>query len=415
MISLLCLGWAIRLGAGDWPQFLGPTRDGHYAGTDLAEVWPKEGPVVVWKKSVGQGFSGPAVSGDHLILVERTGDKETVNCLDVLTGKSRWTFDYATGYRDDFGFDEGPRATPAIADGKVFTSGAEGMLHCLDLADGRKLWSANTKADFQAPKGFFGMACSPLVEGEAVMLGIGGEHGAGIVAFDKSTGRLLWKATDSEASYSSPVAGSVEGRRYVFFLMRGGLVALNPVDGKVRFEFPWRPRVNASVSAATPLVIDDLVFLSASYQAGAILLRIHDGKPEKVWSADDVLSNHYATSVYNNGFLYGFDGRQEMGQNLRCVELKSGKIRWSEDRFGAGTVTLANGRLLVLRENGELILAPASPDGFKPISRAQVLPNGVRAYPALAGGRFYARAKDTLVCLDLRSDTATSTTRPTPR
>ena len=234
------------------------------------------------------------------------------------------------------------------------------------------------------------------------LLNIGGANGAGIVAFDKTSGKLLWKSTDDGASYSSPVAATLNGRRYAFFFTRRGLVALDPSNGREFFDFPWRPRIRASVSAATPLVIDDLVFLSASYQTGAVLLRVKEDHVEKVWSADEVLSNHYATSVHHEGFLYGFDGRQEAGPNLRCVELKTGKVRWSEDGFGAGTVTLAGRRLLVLRENGELILTPASPDGFKPVARAQILPQGVRAYPALAGGRLYARSKDTLVCVDLR-------------
>jgi len=402
LLRLLAFLALFRACAGDWPQFLGPTRNGVYAGADLAEVWPKEGPNIVWRKKVGQGFSGPAVSGGSLILFHRTGDKEAVECLESGSGKLLWRFDYSTGYRDDFGFDEGPRATPTIAQGEVFTFGAEGQLHCLDLQTGKKIWSVNTKAEFGAPKGFFGMVCSPLVEGNAVLLNIGGANGAGIVAFEQSTGKVRWKATDDEASYSSPVAATINGLRYAFFFTRAGLAALDPDSGRTRFEFPWRSRMNASVNAATPLVVDDLVFLSASYQTGAALLRVKGNSVEKVWGADDVLSNHYATSVHDNGFLFGFDGRQEYGENLRCVELKTGKIRWSEDRFGAGTVTLAGKRLLALKENGELLLAPASPDGFKPVARAQLLPNGVRAYPALADGRLYARSKDTLVCVDLR-------------
>jgi outer membrane protein assembly factor BamB len=392
----------IRACAGDWPQFLGPTRNGVYAGTDLADSWPKEGPPVVWRKKVGQGFSGPVVSGGSLILFHRTGDKEAVECLEAGSGKQLWSFAYPTGYRDDFGFDEGPRATPTIAQGKVFTLGAEGMLHCLDFQTGKKIWSVNTKAEFAASKGFFGMVCSPLVEGNAVLLNIGGANGAGIVAFELSNGKLRWKSTNDEASYSSPVAATVNGLRYAFFFTRAGLAALDPDSGRSRFEFPWRSRTSASVNAATPLVVDDLVFVSASYQTGAALLRVKANSVEKIWSADDVLSNHYATCVHSDGFLFGFDGRQEYGENLRCVDFNTGKIRWSEDRFGAGTVTLAGKRLLILMENGELLLAPASPEGFKPASRAQLLPNGVRAYPALADGRFYARSKDTLLCADLR-------------
>ena len=370
LLRLLAFLALFRACAGDWPQFLGPTRNGVYAGADLAEVWPKEGPNIVWRKKVGQGFSGPAVSGGSLILFHRTGDKEAVECLESGSGKLLWRFDYSTGYRDDFGFDEGPRATPTIAQGEVFTFGAEGQLHCLDLQTGKKIWCVNTKAEFGAPKGFFGMVCSPLVEGNAVLLNIGGANGAGIVAFEQSTGKVRWKATDDEASYSSPVAATINGLRYAFFFTRAGLAALDPDSGRTRFEFPWRSRMNASINAATPLVVDDLVFLSASYQTGAALLRVKGNSVEKVWGADDVLSNHYATSVHDNGFLFGFDGRQEYGENLRCVELKTGKIRWSEDRFGAGTVTLAGKRLLALKENGELLLAPASPDGFKPVARA---------------------------------------------
>jgi outer membrane protein assembly factor BamB len=400
-VHLFWLVFAVRVCAGDWPQFLGPDRNGVYTGDNLAETWPKEGPAILWRKQIGQGFSGPAVAAARMVLFHRVNDKEVVECLDTNGGGSLWKFEYPTHYRDDFGFDEGPRATPSIADGRVFTFGAEGALHCLDVNTGKQIWSVDTRAEFDAPKGFFGMACSPLVEGNAVLLNVGGANGAGIVAFDKNNGKLLWKATDDEASYSSPVAATLEGRRYAFFVTRRGLVALDPAKGTPFFDFPWRPRIRESVSAATPLVIGDLIFLSASYQTGAVLLRVKNGQPEKVWSAADVLSNHYATSVCQGDFLYGFDGRQEFGQNLRCVELTTGKIRWSEDRFGAGTVTLAGRRLLILRENGELLLAPASPDGFKPSARAQILSHGVRAYPALAGGRLYARSKDTLVCVEL--------------
>ncbi len=277
--SLAHLFWlwlALPMCASDWPQFLGPTRNGVYAGNDLADAWAKEGPRIVWKRKIGQGFSGAAVSAGRLILFHRLDGKEVVECLEADKGTSLWTFDCPTGYRDDFGFDEGPRATPTIVDGKVFTFGAEGVLQGLDFNTGKKIWSVNTKTALEAPKGFFGMACSPLVEGNAVLLNVGGANGAGIVAFDKTTGKLLWKATDNEASYSSPVAATLHNRRYAFFFTRSNLVALDPASGKVRFDFPWRPRVHASVSAATPLVIDDLIFLSASYETGAVLLRVND-------------------------------------------------------------------------------------------------------------------------------------------
>jgi outer membrane protein assembly factor BamB len=402
VLLILCLGAAQAGWAGDWPQFLGPSRDGVYAGSDLAAVWPKDGPPVVWRKSIGQGFSGPVVADGLLILFQRVQDQEVVACLEARTGESKWTYSYPTAYRDDFGFDEGPRATPCVDHGRVYTFGAEGMLSCLNLVDGKMIWQVNTKNEFHPRKGFFGAACSPLVEGSGVLLNIGGPDGAGLVAFDKESGRVLWKNSDDEASYSSPAAATIHQRREVIFFTRAGLLAVAPADGKIQFHYPWRSRMDASVNAATPLIMDDLIFLSASYGTGAILLRVRDNGVEKVWSGDDILSNHYATSVYDQGFLYGIDGRADLGTpSLRCVELKTGKIRWQDDAMGAATVLLAGDQLIILTEAGELIRASATPEAFKPGNRAQIMPHGVRAYPALAGGFLFARSKDKLFCVNL--------------
>jgi outer membrane protein assembly factor BamB len=391
----------------DWPQFLGPTRNGVFAGAPLATTWPKEGPPVLWQKGIGSGWSGPVLASGKLILHHRLGDKETVDCLEARTGRTNWTQASATHYRDSFGFDDGPRATPCIAAGKVYTFGAEGLLQCLDFETGKSIWSVDTKKEFQAPNGYFGMACSPLLEGRAVLMNIGGRDGAGIVAFDRESGKVLWKATDEEASYSSPVSATVAGKRYTFFFNRAGLVALEPASGKIQFEYPWRPAIQASVNAAAPLVIGDLIFISTCYDRGALLLRFDEKKPEKIWSGDETLSNHYATSVHHNGFLYGIDGRADPGfqppPSLRCVELKTGQVRWREESLGAGTVTLAGDRLLILTDKGQLVLADASPKKFSLLARAQILPTMVRAHPALADGLFYGRSKDKLVCADLRA------------
>ena len=389
--------------AADWPQFLGPQRNGSIVQPNLAKTWPKEGPSTVWQHKVGQGFGGPVVSTGKLIIFHRVEGKELVECLDATTGKELWKGDYPARYRDDFGFEEGPRATPAIADGRVFTFGANGDFIAWDLAKGTKLWSIDTRAQFKTGKGFFGIACSPLVEGNAVILNIGGKDGAGIVAFDVATGKVRWQATDDEASYASPVAATLGGKRRVLVITRVALVALDAADGKVVFRHAWQPPMSASVSAATPLVISDQIFISASYGTGASLLRFRESAPEVIWSRDEVLSAHYATAVLHEGFLYGFDGRQEQGCELRCVELKTGKVQWSESGLKAGIVTLANDQLLVLTERGELIQTPASPAGFKPSQRAQILPFVARAHPALADGYFYARSKDKLVCVDLRA------------
>jgi hypothetical protein len=237
-----------------------------------------------------------------------------------------------------------------------------------------------------------------------VILTPGGRKDAGIVAFDAATGKVRWKATEDEASYSSPIAVTINGQRVLLVLNREALVALHPADGKVIFRYPWRPPMNASVSSATPIVVGDLIFISASYGAGATLLKYKESGPEVVWSGDEMLSNHYATSVYHDGFLYGWHGRQEQGCELRCVEFKTGKVRWSQSGLKAGTVTLAGDELLILTEKGLLIRTPATPEGFKPTASIQALPFDVRAYPALANGLLFARSKSQFMCLDLTKD-----------
>lgn len=400
-IAALCALLSAPLAAEDWPQLLGPARNGIYAGSDLAQSWPPAGPAVVWKRDVGQGFSAPVVAHGRLILFHRVANRETVEAMDAKTGRKVWLFDYPTAYRDDFGFDEGPRAAPVIAGERIYTLGAEGVLHALDFATGKKLWSVATREKFGAPKGFFGAAFGLLVEGGKVLANVGGPNGAGIVAFDQETGKVLWTATSDEASYSAPAVATIGGARHALFLTRAGFVDLDSETGKVRYQMRWRSRNDASVNAATPLVIGDMVFLSASYGTGATVLRLAGSQWEKLWASDDVLSNHYATSVYRDGYLYGYHGRQEYGPSLRSVELKTGKVRWSVDDFGAGTLILAGDRLLLLRESGELVVAPATPEGFHAAAKARLMEGTVRAYSALAEGLLYVRNQTTLACFNL--------------
>ncbi len=407
--SSIALLFAVQLStwtqAADWPQFLGPTRNGVTEEPNLAVEWSSNGPPVVWRKTVGHGFSGPVVAEGRVILFQRVNDEETVDCLEATTGKLLWHFAYVTTYQDEFGFDDGPRATPTISGHLIYTFGAQGKLHCLDFDRGKPIWSVDAQKEFQSPSGFFGLACSPLVEGDTVLLNIGGRNGAGIVAFDKHNGKLLWKVSDDEASYSSPVAASLEGRRYVLFLTRDGLVATDPAGGAIQFQYPWHSRNRMSVNAATPLVLGDTIFLSACYGTGAVLLRCHEHQLEKIWSGDDLLSTHYATSVEHNGFLYGIHGRADPGYSprpkLRCVDLTARKVCWETDAVGAATLTRVGDRLLILTEKGELVVADATPKSFQMRCRAQILSSQVRAFPAVADGCFYARSEKEFVCLNL--------------
>jgi outer membrane protein assembly factor BamB len=387
--------------AADWPQFLGPDRNGTIAGPPLLETWGPSGPTVVWRKQVGQAFAGPAVVQNRVLVFHRVGNEEVLESLDAKTGASVWRYAYPTTYRDDFGFDEGPRAVPVVSGGIVYTFGAQGQLHAVDLAKGTRVWSEDTMKRFNVPKGYFGAGGSPLVEGGRVIANIGGDK-AGVVAFDAKTGHVVWSATDDDASYSSGVAATIGGRRSAVFLTRDNLIGFDPATGAIQFQRRWRARIAASVNAATPLVIGDSIFVSAQYGPGAGVLRVEESKLTELWASDDVLSNHYATSVYYDGYLYGYHGRQEMGPSLRAVDFKTGTVKWSLDQFRAGSITLVGDKLLIIREGGEMILAPASPQTFKPIARAQVLPGVVRPLPAIADGFVYVRNENTLVCLDLR-------------
>jgi outer membrane protein assembly factor BamB len=398
---LLALVAAVPLVAADWPQFLGPDRNGIYRGPELSDKWPASGPRVVWRKPIGGGLAGPVVALNRLILFHRVDNSEVVESFDARTGAAQWRHGYPTTYKDDFGFDEGPRAVPVVADGVVFTFGAEGRLLAIDLATGKPVWNVDVMKQFGVPKGFFGAAGSPLIEGGRVIANVGGKN-AGIVAFDAKTGKVLWTATSHAASYSSGVAATILGQRYAVFLTREGLVGLDPATGDVRFQRPWRARQAASVNAATPIVVGNSIFISAEYGPGAGVLQFDGTKLVDVWLSNDILSNHYATSVYHERRLFGFHGRQEFGPVFRAVDMESGKVLWSTARFGAGTVTLTGNRLLIARETGELILAAASPAAFQPIATAQVLRPTVRAYPAIADGLVYLRNDDTLICLDLR-------------
>ena len=389
------------LAAQDWPQFLGPARDGVYTGPALSTSWPADGPTVLWEREIGAGFAGPVVVGDRLALFHRRGGEEVLEGINVANGATVWTHAYRTTYRDDFGFDEGPRSVPVIEDGVVYTFGAQGQLHAVDLTTGAARWSVDTHDRYQVRKGFFGAAGSPLVSDGRVIANVGGLQG-GIVAFDAATGDELWTATTDEASYSSPVSATFDGDPYALFFTRTGLVGLDPVSGAVRFEKRWRSRLGASVNAATPLVNGNRIFISSSYGTGAALVQVAAGELVDEWVGDESMTNHYATAVQRDGVLYGFHGRQEYGPSLRAVELDSGEVLWNEDRYGAGSVTLAGEHLVIMRESGELVLALASPDGYRPLASAGILRGVVRAYPALAEGRLYVRNSNTLIAIDLR-------------
>ena len=387
----------------DWPQFLGPTRDATYRGkVKLASSWPAQGPPIVWKKSVGEGFGSPVITGEKLLLFHRQGNRMLLDCLHAATGKPIWSAGYDTTFSDEMRKGDGPRSTPAVADGRVIAFGPDGVLWCVELTTGKTQWQIDTRKLYRTPGGFFGRACSPLIEGDLVLLNIGGPaHGVG--GFDVKTGDLKWKATGDEAGYASPICATIHSKRIAFFFTRAGLVATDPKAGDLILEHRWRSRQHASVNAATPIVVDDLIFLSSSYQTGATTLQLQGNQVRTLWAADDVLSSQYANIVHHQGHLFGFDGRNDFGDTkLRCVELKTGKVKWTQEDLAAGPLLLAEDKLIVLLESGQVQLIKASAVQYQKLASAKLLSAPVRANPALSAGRLYLRDESHLLCVDLR-------------
>ena len=389
--------------AGDWPQFLGPHRDSKAAaGEVLPETMPDAGWTIAWKAECGAGFAGPVVSGGKVVLFHRLKGQDTVQAWDAATGQELWKSAWPSTYKDDFGFDEGPRSSPTVQDGAVYCYGADGTLAALSLADGKERWRKDLAKELGSAKGFFGRSCAPLVVDGRVLVAAGGE-GAGVAAFACKDGALAWKALDEEAGYASPILLTTpDGPRAVFFT-REGIAGLDPANGKVAFREPFRSRQSASVNAASPVALGDgKFFASACYDVGAAVWQTGKaGTLTGTWRAGGKLDCHYSTPVLIDGHLYGFHGRQESGQELRCLSATDGTVKWSTP-LSPGHLIAAGNRLLILTEDGELILAAASPDKKPDLSaRSEILRGGHRAPPALAGGILFAKDKSRLVAVKL--------------
>jgi len=423
----------------DWPRFLGPRANGTSTETNLLGAWPTNGLPMLWERKIGTGYSAPSVRGDLLVLHHRLGNEEIVEAFNATNGRPVWRHGYASRFVDPYGYNNGPRSTPLLTADRCYTFGAEGKLLCLDLKSGKPIWQRDTDTDWEIPPAFFGVGSSPLMEDDRLIVMVGGQPNSGVVAFDPASGKTVWESIgeknwqdqpmvgwpgqrkvqwqtwEKQASYATPVAATINGRRQVLCLMRQGLVSLNPTNGTVNFSFWFRSPANDSVNAMSPIVVDDLILISAAYyKIGAVLLRVKPGGRgvEEVWR-DTVLEIHWNTPIYRDGFVYAFSGRNEPDAHFRCVELKTGKLMWDRDErwpphstptpsvYGRGSAILADGHLIVLGEGGLLGLFRPNPKQPEELARFQVsqLHYPCWAAPVLSRGRLYLRSEDHLVCL----------------
>ncbi len=448
-IALLFL--AATAFADDWPEFMGPTRDQVSAETGLLDRFPESGPRLVWEMAVGKGYSAPSVRGDVLVVHHRVGGEEIVEACDAKTGTRRWRHAYPSSYTDPFGYNNGPRCTPLLTADRCYTFGAEGVLECVELATGKAIWRRETQKDFEVPAAFFGAGSSPILEDGMLIVQVGAQPDSAVVAFDAATGKTVWESVgekswtgvpmtgwpggrtvvwnradpvfDKQASYCTPVAATIHGRRQILVVTRQGLVSLDPKSGAVNFSFWFRCRQNETVNAMTPVVSGDTIFLSSAYyKLGSVLLSVKpDGKSvEEVWRGLQ-LEMHWTRPMLHDGHLFAFSGRNEPDARFRCVELATGKMKWDRDEawpngghgrvrrgeepnvFGRGSAILADGKLIALGEAGLLGLFKPNTETIEELGRWQVPQLGYPCWaaPVLANKLLYLRDEDHLLCYDL--------------
>lgn len=419
--------------AGDWPRFLGPTHDMASTETNLLTNLPPGGPRLVWEMEKGDGYAAPSVAGDRLVLFHRVGDEAVVDCLNALDGRRYWRFASPTAYHDRYGYNHGPRCSPVIAGDAVFTYGADGQLHCLDLNTGKVRWQRDILKEFKLKQNFFGVGSTPLVEGDKLIVNVGAPGGPCVAAFDTATGKLIW-GTGNEwgPSYASPVPATINGQRRVFVFAggesdppTGGLLEIDPADGKVVNKFPWRGRRYESVNASSPVIFSNRVFISECYGAGSAL--VADGKA--IWT-NPKTGTHFITPVVKDGYLYGVVGHGPGDAWLTCLDLQTGKEMWrtkptwteviegpgGQQKTTLGTarcsLVLVDGRCLCLGEYGDLLWLDLNPQGYRELSRTRLFTaRDTWTPPALSGGLLYV-CQNThdhftgkpprLLCYDLR-------------
>jgi len=366
----------------DWPRFLGPRHDLHSKETKLLKSFPEYGPTKVWEVKRGSGQAPVVVAGNYLVMIHVLDGKEIIECLEPETGKRHWSFEYPVRLGSSYGIRDATRAGPVIDGELVFTIGVRGDLHCLELQTGNRVWKKNLDDAFGEAPLFFGRGSGPLVEGDQLIINTGGDHT--VVSLDKRTGELLW-TTDSEwhASYASPVPADIQGERRILVFAggmvrppTGGLLSIDPQNGRLETMFPWRARGFASVNAASPVVIGNSAFITESYSEGGALINLDADAPSSAqWTAPR-FGSQFTTPVAHQGHLYGIVGTG--GTEMVCYEIATGRELWRDGinlesaRLGRGSLIRVDDAFLCIGAQGTLIWLDLSPTGVKILSESQL-------------------------------------------
>jgi len=375
--------------AADWPNFRGPDHNGISKETGWASQWSNGAPKQLWKAKVGLGFATLSVSNGRVYTTGNASDTDTVFCFDADTGKALWKNSYPAP-RDAKYYEGGTSATPTVDGDRVYTISKRGILHCLGAADGKVVWTNNLQQELGAKIPEWGFAGSFYIEGDLAIL----NFGTAGTALDKRTGKVVWTSGTDVSGYSTPMPVNAGGERAVILAVKQDVVAVKIKDGKELWRFPWKTQYD--VNALTPILSGSKVFISSGYNHGGGVFDISQQPPKEIWNNKN-MRNHMASSILWKGHLYGIDENQ-----LRCLDFDTGEVKWTDKVSGKGALMIADGKLIVLSERGELLVAEASPAAFKPISRAQVVGGKCWAAPVLANGKIYCRTgPGDVVCVDV--------------
>ena len=384
-----------RSRAEDWPQWRGPSHNGVSKETGWLDKWPDGGPPVSWKANVGLGFSSIVVAQARAFTLGHADNADSVVCLDADTGKEAWRHSYPADLGDKF-FEGGTTGTPTVDGDRVFALSRWGDCFCFEAASGKIVWSKNVQKETNIRVPGWGFSGSPVVFSNLLILNIGD---AGL-ALEKASGKIAWKSENKDAGYSTPLLFERGGDWYAWLGSGQSYVAVNALNGKEAWRIKWLTQYG--VNAADPILDGDRVLLATGYGKGATLVKIGSGEPETLWKSK-VLRTQLNAAVRVGDHVYGVDGDTTTRAALKCVEFATGIEKWAYPDIGTGGLMVADGRLIVLSARGELMMAPAVPEAFKPTAKAQVLSGKSWTVPVLANGRIYCRnSNGDVVAVDVR-------------
>jgi outer membrane protein assembly factor BamB len=384
-----------ELSAGDWSQVLGNRRDAQAAeGESLPESLPAAGPKTVWSKAIGAGYAGPAIVGERVFLFHRIDEQEILSCFKATDGSVVWEAKLPAAYQGGIDPDAGPRCVPIVDGDDVIVYGAAGQLSCVASLDGKIRWTVALRKQLKAEDGYFGAGSTPLVLADRVLVNVGSRQ-AGIVAVDRKSGSVLWKATAHDASYSSPIVVSYQGAPLAVFATRLQLVGIRPEDGKVEFEIPFGMR-GPTVNAATPVQMsDNRLLLTASYGIGTLVVDLNSQPPKTLVRDDSLLASQYVTPLVLGKYVYGNDGREDAGNGaMCCLDIDSEKMLWRDDDFGVAHLIGVGERILAIGNRGEVSILKANPAKLEKLASFTLPAATYRALPAYANGVLWLRSNE---------------------